>query len=305
MQTLSRLNRMHPGKADTFVLDFANTAEEIQDAFRDYFEETLAEPTDPNMLYNLEHTIRNAGVVHPDEMQAAVLALLSGDDKQQKLVYGNLGPAVTRFEDLGVDAQEAFRTALTSFTRAYVFVAQMVPWIDADLEELFIYGKALLTVLPRAVGDPMPLISSSVQLAHLRTSITSDEELTLDKGSEEAGVTFSGGGKGKQAETPMDRLSVLIANLNEVFGSDLGETDQIWIEQQRITVLADEEMRSIAKDNDRDQFVVALEAKVKDLIVDRHEANGQLFDAFFGNPRFARLMVEYLSETYETLREGA
>lgn len=304
VQTLSRLNRMYPGKDETFVLDFANSAEEIKEAFEPYFESTIAAPTEPNLLYDLEHSIMSAGVVAGDEMKAAVLALLSGDALQQKVLYANLAPAVQRFTDLGEEAREAFRVALTSFTRAYVFIAQMVPWKDEDLEELFLYGRALLIELPKHPDDPMPLLSTSVQLTHLRTSITSDEAIEL-RGTSEPEEAIPGGGQGQQVETPMDRLSTLIANLNEVFGSELGESDKVWIEQQRLTVMADEEMRSIALDNDKQQYRIALESKVKDLIVERHESNGMLFDAFFENPQFARIMLTYLNETYEAFRQSA
>lgn len=103
----------------------------------------------------------------------------------------------------------------------------------------------------------------------------------------------------------MDRLSVLIGQLNEVLGKDLGEPDKVWMEQGFVTVMADDEMRSIALDNDRPQYEVALESKVKDLLLERHESNGVLFDAFFDNPRFARVMMNYLSETYDAFRENA
>ena len=150
----------------------------------------------------------------------------------------------------------------------------------------------------------MPLLSSSVQLTHLRTSVTSDGGVELE-GTDEPGVALPGEGKGQQAESPMDRLSVLIANLNEVFGKELGDADKIWIEQQKVTVMADPEMRSIAEENDKAQYTVALEAKIKDLIVERHESNGVLFDAFFDNPQFAKVMMNYLAETYEAFRATA
>jgi hypothetical protein len=53
MQTLSRLNRIHPDKEDTFVLDFANMAEEIHDAFPPCYQATaFSEGADPNKLYD-------------------------------------------------------------------------------------------------------------------------------------------------------------------------------------------------------------------------------------------------------------
>lgn len=151
----------------------------------------------------------------------------------------------------------------------------------------------------------MPLVSESVQLTHLRTSVTSDVSLALEEGSDEPGDAMPGEGKGKQVESSMDRLSMLIANLNEVFGKDLGEPDMIWIDQGRAAIEEDEEMRAIAKENDKAQFIVTFGAKAKDMIVERHEANGMLFDAFFDNPQFQRLLLNYWAETYEALRAGA
>ena len=305
VQTLSRLNRMHPGKEDTFVLDFANSAEEIQDAFRPFFEETFAAPTDPNILYNLEHEVRSAGVVDPAEMRIAVESLLSGDAIKQNLVYANIGPAVNRFADLDGAAQEEFRSTLTSYVRAYVFLAQIMPWTEAGLEELFLYGKVLLLELPTPVGDPMPLLSKSVQLTHLRTAVTSDESLSLDEGTDDAGEALPGGGMGKQAESPMDKLSALIESLNEKFGLNLGEADKVWMDQQWVAVKSDGVMREIALNNDKTQFKIALEHKAKDMIVERHEANGMLFDTFFANPEFQSRLLEFLGGTYEEFRAGA
>ena len=163
VQTLSRLNRTHPGKADTFVLDFANKVEEIQDAFEPFVEQSSAAPTDPNLLYTLEHTITAAHVIHPAEQKAAVDALLAGGSANQKIIYANVNPAVGRFTGLDEDAQDVFRDALKGFVRAYSFLAQVMPWTDRDLESLYLYGRALRPLLPSAPDEPLPQISESVR----------------------------------------------------------------------------------------------------------------------------------------------
>ena len=176
VQTLSRLNRMHAGKTDTFVLDFANKAEEIQDAFEPFFEQSSAAPTDPNLLYTLERTIADGHVIHPDEQRAAVDALLAGGSANQKIIYANVNPAVSRFDELDDDSQDVFREALKAFVRAYSFLAQVMPWTDRDLESLYFYGRALLPLLPTAANDPLPQISDAVLLTHLRTEAQGEEE---------------------------------------------------------------------------------------------------------------------------------
>lgn len=304
VQTLSRLNRIHPDKADTFVLDFANSAEEIQDAFRPFFESAAAAPTDPNLLYTLQQTIDAALVIHTDERTAAVQALLSGELKQQAVVYANLDPAVTRYGALDEDEQIRFADALQSYVRAYSFLAQVMPWTERELEELYLYGKALLPLLPRRPGDPLPQLSESVLLTHLRNEVTGDQlDLSLDAGDAEPGHAFTGGGKGKQVEQPTDHLSVIIGKLNDQFGMNLTDADRIWFEQQKQAVLENADARVIALNNDFDQFLIMLERLAEDMIVDRHQANGMLFNAYFEKPGFREMLLTYLGDAYAEIRD--
>lgn len=301
VQTLSRLNRTHPGKQDTFVLDFANTAEEIKAAFEPFYEESFATPTEPNVLYTMEHDLMAARVLSAEEMDAAVGALLSDDPALQSVIYSNIDPAIGRFVALDEDAQEQFRRTLENFCRAYAFVAQVMPWADPDLERLFLYGRLVLLELPAGDNDPMPQLSKSVQLTHLRLAVTSDEAITLTA-ADEPGAALPGQGKGPTTEPVMDKLSALISAMNDRYGADLGEADKVWVDQQWVVVKKDEEMREVALNNDRSQFEMVLEQKVKDLLIDRHDKNGVLFDLFFANPDFQASLVRYLAGTYDEFR---
>jgi type I restriction enzyme R subunit len=304
VQTLSRLNRTAPGKEDTFVLDFANTTEEIQAAFEPFYDESFAAPVEPNVLYNLEHDLMAAGVLSPPEMEAAVAALLSEDPAQQAVLYGNLGPAVGRFIGLDEDAAEEFRRTLQSFCRAYAFVAQVMPFVDTDLERLFLYGRLLLLDLPAGENDPMPQLSKSVQLTHLRIAVTEEAVITLT-GSDEPGVALPGEGKGALTDPELDKLSALIAAMNERYGADLGEADKVWVDQQWTVVKDDDDLRAVAQHNDRHQFEMVLEQRIKDLLVDRQDKNGVLFDMYFANPGFQASFLRYLSGTYDEFRQEA
>ena len=289
------------GVLDTFVLDFANTAEEIKKAFSDFYEETFANPTDPNVLYTMEHDLMAAHVLSVEEMDAAVAALLSEDKSRQPEIYGNLDPAVGRFAALEDETQESFRTTLRHFCRAYAFVAQVTPFTDADLERLFLHGRLLLLELPPGDTDPMPQLSKSVQLTHLRIAVTSDASIALTA-SDEPGTALPGLGKGPQQESVMDKLSALISAMNDKYGADLGDADKVWVEQQWVVVKGDDDMRAVAENNDRSQYRMVLEQKIKDLLVDRHEKNGMLFDLFFANPDFQVSLVNYLIGTYDEFR---
>jgi type I restriction enzyme R subunit len=127
-----------------------------------------------------------------------VAALLSGDPPKQKLVYANVDSAVTRFEKLDEGERDAFRQVLKSFVRAYSFLAHVMPWTDRDLESLYLYGRALLPRLPTAPDEPLPQISDSVLLTHLRTeAVTEEDNLSLTTGSDEPLVAMPGGGSAR------------------------------------------------------------------------------------------------------------
>lgn len=68
VQTLSGLNRTHPGQEDTFVLDFINEPEEILAAFQPYYEQTLiGERADPKQLYELQAKLDGQQVYYNTE----------------------------------------------------------------------------------------------------------------------------------------------------------------------------------------------------------------------------------------------
>ncbi len=295
VQTLSRLNRTHPGKDDTFVLDFANTAEEIQEAFAPYFTQTTSTPTDPNVLYNLSGRLDAAGVLHPEEVRAGVEAILGGAPDGSAVLHAALDPAVQRFAALEEEDADGFRDALTSYVRAYAFLGQVVPFADEHLEELYYYGKYLLTKLPRPDAGGTVDLSGAVVLTHLRTDLVADrEDLSLGEGETEPLPGLPGEGRGRQAEEPHSLLSKLIDALNERFGTGLGEADLIWFEQQQVELGGDPDVRAVAKHNDEQQFGVFLRPRIEQAIVERHQANGELFESYFASEERRQLIDEFL-----------
>ena len=120
VQTLSRLNRTHPDKDGTFVLDFVNDSENIQDAFAVYHGKTVAPPTDPNLLFDTREELNGYSILDPGEMQQAA-GLMLGDGTHEQ-IHAAIQPAVERFNSLKVEDQDMFRDALTRFVRVYGFL---------------------------------------------------------------------------------------------------------------------------------------------------------------------------------------
>jgi type I restriction enzyme R subunit len=295
VQTLSRLNRIHPDKEDTFVLDFANDAEEIREAFKPYFEETTSVPTDPNILYNLQQRIMAAGILHKDEIRAAVDGILKASTAGSSALKANTDTAVERWNLLDDEGKADFKALCRNYVAAYSFLAQIVPFKDSELEELYYYTKMLERRLLLGGGGSVD-IDDSVVLTHLRTQIEAQNvDLSLMHGSEEPmdpSITESSGGK-KEDNTEL--LSRLIADLNERFGLNLTDADRIWFEQQQQHYANDPILKEVAVANDYDNFELYFEPLVAGGLIERHEANEDLFKAFFNQPDFQRMMTRALS----------
>lgn len=159
VQTLSRLNRKCRGKEDTFVLDFANDAEDIKASFQPYYEiTTIEESTDPNLLYDQKNRIDAAQVIWQSEVDNFAKVFFDPKFKtaNQAKLNAYLDPAVERFnalpEDTTVDgqiSQDDLKHTMTSFTRLYSFLSQIIPFHDIELEKLFPYIRFLLKKLPK------------------------------------------------------------------------------------------------------------------------------------------------------------
>ncbi len=115
VQTLSRLNRTHPQKKSTMVLDFANEAEEIRKAFEPYYETTLlSEATDPNLLYEVQGRLLDFGVYTEADVGAFAKVYFNARASQDRL-YAALEPACQRFSELSPEEQQDFRSQLTDY----------------------------------------------------------------------------------------------------------------------------------------------------------------------------------------------
>ena len=300
VQTLSRLNRTHPGKEDTFVLDFANDVDDIREAFRPYYAETAAAPTDPNVLYTLERRIKDAGVLADDEVDRGVRAILAGGTKGSAELNAAITPAKLRWEALDEDDQELFRTALRDFTRAYAFISQIAQFTDPGLEKLYYYGKYLLNELDTQRDPATVDLDGSVVLTHLRMEMTADQvDGSLHRGSDEPlhGIQD---GEGKQHSIPEERLSELINALNERFGMNLTDADKILFDQQVQSMVEDNEVQDAAKGNDFDQFSVFAKKRLTMNLLKRHSANEDLVKAFLDVPEFKEMVeAAVLAEVYE------
>ena len=144
----------HPpdGKTGTFVLDFRNTVEDIQDAFEPWYAHTVAPPTDPHLLYDTHAELGPFDVLAYEEIESVVALLLTDPDKNHERINAGLQPAVDRFDALDEDRQDEFRDVITRFVRIYSFLSQVVSFTDVKLERDYLFCRALARLIKREPG---------------------------------------------------------------------------------------------------------------------------------------------------------
>jgi len=308
VQTLSRLNRSAPGKNETFVLDFRNDASSIQDAFQRYYEAVIVEPTDPNVLYDLRARILAVGIIDPAEVAKAAEAYfgVTPEKRDLKVIHACLDPAVVRYQELDDDAQDELRDAIDQFTRAYAFLAQVMPFTDAELEQLYVYVKALRTLLRDEASGGLDL-GDDLVLTHLRLRSHDPDRIDLVPGGVEPGTALPGGGHGGGTAPQRETLAELIAAINERFGTDLDDRDRLEVEKVEMTLQADDELRTYAQANPIESFALEFGPRFKSAILETEEHTKRLYDLLLTNPELAKVIeAEVMESTYRALRaEGS
>jgi type I restriction enzyme R subunit len=295
VQTLSRLNRiLPPEKTDTFVLDFRNEAEQIQEAFRPWYERTDAVPTDPNLLYDTHRALWDFDVLREGEVDDGVQALLSVTETTgHGAVYAALDLARDRFLALDEEVQDAFRDLLARFVSLYAFVSQIVAYVDRQLERDYLYARALNACLPGQAAERLDL-GSEVELTHLKLAQTYEGSASLTEGGGEVVAIFSG--RGPEHEPDRDHLSRIVDVMNERFGLELNDADQLLFDQFEESWAADESLAARARTNDFQNFRLVFDRTFLDTVVKRMDENDEIFRRILDDNTTRQTVLDHYAE---------
>lgn len=293
VQTLSRLNRTTRGKDSTFVLDFVNSAEDIQKSFEPYYEATVLEQaTDPNVLYDLKNTLDKYRIYTQTEIDAFADLYYSADEQDAKTM-GKLSsilvPAHDRYLAANEEDSQIFRTTLARFNRIYGFISQVCRMFDRDLHKFSVYAKFLYKVLPKEKG-PYITIDDKVLLEYYRLEKEFDGSISLS--GNEGGL---GGIKGEAGARPKksNSLAEIIAAINEKYGTNFTEMDKV-LEQIQQDFLADEKLVSFAQNNDEAMFGLKFEQEFENFAAKRYEENDAFFVKMFTDSGVMKNIVDML-----------
>lgn len=309
VQTLSRLNRTAPGKTRTFVLDFKNEEGDIFAAFKPYFETTpIGENADPQNLNDLHHKLLQPAVFTPDDVRAFsevwFKARRDHSGQDHRLMNAILDASVERFNDLDEPVQDEFRGQLTAFRNLYSFLSQIMPYFDEGLEQLFAFLRNLSSKLPLPGNGTKFTLDDDVALKFFRLQQMGEGAIDLSEGEADPlkGPTDVGTAREKDADVT---LSTLVDKLNERFGTDFTEADQLFFDSVRATAERDEKIVEAAKANNEANFSAFFGRVLDDLFIQRMEGNDDIFNRVMSDTQFRRAAQEHLArEVYDRIRRG-
>ena len=308
VQTLSRLNRVAPGKEPPFVLDFVNDPEDIRLAFAPYYDQTqLLEASDPHRLEALKHELDAMQVYHQTEVEAFAQVFYApasrrGADDHARL-EAQLQPAVDRFEKLEEEDQTAFRDRLGAFVNLYAFLSQIIPYGDSDLERLSSFGRFLLLHLRRGQDASAVHLGDDVELEYYRLQRVSSGAISLEEdGGYVTTPTDVGTGDPEEERAP---LSEIIERLNERFSTDFTTEDRLFFEQVKQRAVRDEDIRRTALANTLEKFSLGIRSQIGKLMIQRMGDNDALVTRYMNDPEFQEIAFEGLArEIFEAVAAG-
>ena len=335
VQTLSRLNRCHPGKTTTYVVDFANEPDDILAAFKAYYETAeLAEATDPQLILNLKAKLDSQGHYDEFEIDRVVKVLLDPNGKQSELI-GALEPIAQRLmhsykearlakrhaEEINApDAAKAakdeldvltlFRSDMGTYVRIYTFLCQIFDYGNTALEKRAMVFKRLLPLLE--FEREIPTVDlSKVVLTHHTLRNKGQKKLDLAQG-ESVLLTGLAPGGGSVQDKDKALLSEIIAKLNDLFTGDLTEEDKVTYVRAVIRgkLLESTTLQQQAAANSKEQFGSSpdLGTALMDAIITALDAHQTMSSQALGSESIRNGMKDVLlnqTGLYEELRERA
>jgi type I restriction enzyme R subunit len=308
VQTLSRLNRMIPGKDAPFVLDFVNEAEDIFRAFKPYYDKTgLRQASDPSQLERLKHELDQEQVYHWSEVEAFAQVFYKLPEQQSPADHANmqrhLQPAVDRFKAIAdADKKQAFWDKLNGYVKMYAFLSQIIPYGDRELEMLYSYGRLLLPHLSLDRETITVKLGDEVELQYYRLQRIHAGAIDLKQGEAQAvkSPTEVGTGKTKDEKAP---LSEIIEVLNERFGTQFTEEDRLFFQQIKEKATKNEQIIQTALANPLDKFELGIRKLIEDFMMERMGENDKIVTRYMADRDFQAAAYPILArEIFDAVR---
>jgi type I restriction enzyme R subunit len=306
VQTLSRLNRIHPGKEDTFVLDFVNESEDIKNAFMPFYRKTVLEnDIEPNDIYRAETSIYASQLINKDDVMLFTKIFYKNKhtNADRGIMENCVNNTINRTKGLSREELIEFKSLLTRFNNLYNLIIQIAPIADSDLHRLSIYNRFVIKKID--IESPSGVdITDKVLLEYYKLQKQSEGDIDLNSG-EVTGVQVRVPDGAKAKDEEKDSLTNIIDRLNQRFGTDFSESEKLAVEQIMNGLKNEEDLKQKAKVNTYDNFKHAFEKYFEDIAVKEYEKNTEFYGRIFQDESFKRKLMDLLMfETYESFKDN-
>lgn len=287
VQTLSRLNRSHPMKKDTFVLDFANTTEEIEKAFKPYFEGTiLGEATDPNKLFDLQDALDNFQVYSREQVEEFSEKILSSIPIDQ--LHSILDTCSKVFKnDLSEEEQNDFRAKTKTYVRLYIFLSQIVDFENVYLERLYILLNHLQHKLgTKSTSDFTVGMLNNINMDSYRLQLEATLSIVLEQGEDLKPIPTEM--RGDVSDSEIDKLSNILQTFNDRYGTQFEDADKVRQMAENIAndVAKNNELINSIKFSDDQNARITSDKVVGEELLRHITTNFDLFKLYSDNKEF-------------------
>lgn len=285
VQTLSRLNRCHPKKIDTFVLDFANDEETIKAAFQKYYKTTiLSRESDPNKLNDYISAIEEANIYTDDEVGTLNEKYWNGVSRQELDPIVNL--AVDRFKALDENKQISCKSSIKGFLRTYPFIAAVTSYKSLEWEKLNTYFMLLVHKLPKLKDEDFTSgLIEAIDLDQMQVTKLGDAKIALE--NTDAGIEPipMGKGKGGKSEPEMTKLSDILEQFNGINWQNI-ELAKQQLDELPNRIKGDEAFVNAAKNSNKATAQQQFNSSMLMVVANMLNENTEFCRQYLDNPEF-------------------
>jgi len=311
VQTLSRINRVCEGKEDTFILDFVNTAEEIQEAFKPYYESTILDgEININLIYDTKILLRQFNLYNGDDIEKFIkIYYKKGSQNNTDLgkMISLLKPITNRYLELSEEKRFEFTKTVRNFNKWYSYIIQIARMFDKDLHKEYIFTAYLEKLLPRATERDIDL-EGKLKLEFYNLMETFKGDITLNPTIEDSILEnpkkIDVGGKPEDTD---ELLEEIINKINDRFKGIFNEGDRVIVETiYKKCVKGNKKLKQYAKKNDSEIFEQSIFPEIfKKVAQDCYSESVSSFSKLFEDKAFYKsVMEEIAKEAYKDLRSG-
>ncbi len=290
VQTLSRINRIHAGKTDSFVMDFQNTVEEITKAYEPYYKGTsLVDKIDPAYLLRLYDKIMSFNIITIEDLDRFAEIFFKPRSSQTIAdlgkLYALMNPALNRYEDTKETDKDEFKHKLVEYIEAYSFLSQVVSYDDTKFEKMFVFNRFIASkdLLPE-IYTQLPQLKGDVSLQYYRLQKTHQGDILV---TEEARSLVARDELGKpNVPDVLTTLSDVVQRINEKFEGDvrISDADEITLMTWLESLEKDSDLRQVAKANEFEDFLRKYRTKLQEQMVISLSDNKRLVSLIFSDP---------------------